>query len=62
MVTGLREMTVRTDIARGIKAITEKRIHLEEKALSSIGMCCPLLEIGPLSFEDQRDSTIIITM
>ena len=24
----MREMTVRTDMARGIKAITEKRIHL----------------------------------
>ena len=28
-LTGLREITVRTDMARGIKAITEKRIHLE---------------------------------
>ena len=28
-LTGLREITVRTDMARGMKAITEKRIHLE---------------------------------
>ena len=30
-ITGLSEITVRTDIARGIKAITENRIHLNRR-------------------------------
>ena len=33
-LTGLREITVRTDMVRGMKAITEKRIHLEATILS----------------------------
>ena len=43
MFTGLSEITVRTDIARGIKAITENRIHLNRRkthlGCHDIGFC-----------------------
>ena len=63
-------MTVRTDMARGIKAITEKRIHLEKaNGISSLSTLITVTDLltayvalfsrRPLSWEAGRAKPVI---